>query len=47
MLSCIARKYPNVLKLLINYGANVNAKDENGNTTLMWTAEENTETSSC
>ena len=35
MLSCLSRKYPNVLKLLIQYGADVNAQDKNGYTTLM------------
>ena len=35
MLSCISRKYPNVLKLLIKYGADVNAQDKNGYTALM------------
>ena len=35
MLSCISRKYPNVLKLLIKYEADVNAQDENGYTALM------------
>lgn len=35
MLSCISRKYPSVLKLLIQYGADVNAQDKNGYTALM------------
>lgn len=35
MLSCISRKYPNVLKLLIQYGADMNAQDKNGYTALM------------
>ena len=35
MLSCLFRKYPNVLKLLIQYGADVNAQDKNGFTALM------------
>jgi ankyrin repeat protein len=35
MLSCLSRKYPNVLKLLIKYGADVKAQDKNGYTALM------------
>ena len=35
MLSCISRNYPNVLKLLIQYGTDVNAQDKNGYTALM------------
>lgn len=35
MLSCISRTSPNVLKLLIKYGADVNAQDKNGYTALM------------
>lgn len=35
MLSCISRKYPNVLKLFIKYGADVNAQDKNGYAALM------------
>ena len=36
ILSCLSRKYPNVLKLLIQYGADINAQDENGYTALMY-----------
>ena len=36
MLSCLSRKYPNVLKLLIQYGADLNAQDKNGYTALMY-----------
>jgi len=35
LLSCISRTSPNVLKLLIKYGADVNAQDKNGYTALM------------
>ena len=41
MLSCISRKYPNVLKLLIQYGADVNAQDKNGFTALMQVLKQN------
>jgi ankyrin repeat protein len=35
MLSCISRKYPNVLKLLIKNGADINAQNKDGLTALM------------